>query len=308
MHKIGIIGDLINNAYGRARKAWAAKDVKAYQKLALLQVEKGADYLDVNIDSTRNLNVHLDEMLAFLPDLIPALQEVTDVPLCFDHPSLVFHKTAIEAYDFERSAAPLINSIAASRVELDEIVALAGQYSSPVLAIVSEKMTSRGSAPCVKPEEGHEAALFFADMLHSKAGLSNDQIFFDPGLPPIGADTEGLVNMGLDVIKLIRADQSLEGIHISVGLSNFAWGTPREMRPSMERAYLSIAGELGLDFSISNPEHNPTPLDMNDPLVLGLKDALQQGRPMEGESISEAGFRQTTAILGLIKDEDEDDF
>jgi len=307
MNKIGIIGDLINNAYGRARRAWRDKDLKAYQALAISQTAQGSDYLDVNIDSTRNMNVKLEEMLAFLPDLIPALQEVSPLPLCFDHPSLAFHKTAIEAYDFKESLPPLINSIAASRQELDELVALAGQYNASVLAIVSERVTTSGGAPCETPKESYETAQYFVDLLRSKAKLRNDQIFLDPGLPPVGADTQGLVNMGLDTIKLMRADHDLKGVHISVGLSNFAWGTPKNIRASMERAYLSVAGELGLDFSISNPEHNPQPLAMNDPLVIGLKDALNQSRPLEGETIAESGFRQTTAILDLVKD-DEDDF
>ncbi len=307
MNKIGIIGDLINNAYGRARRAWKAKDLKAYQALAISQTAQGSDYLDVNIDSTRNMNVKLEEMLAFLPDLIPALQEVSPLPLCFDHPSLAFHKTAIEAYDFKKSPPPLINSIAASRQELDELIALAGQYNASVLAIVSEKVTASGGVPCETPKESYQTAQYFVDLLRSKANLRNDQIFLDPGLPPVGADTQGLVNMGLDAIKLIRADTNLEGVHISVGLSNFAWGTPKNIRASMERAYLSVAGELGLDFSISNPEHNPQPLPLDDSLVIGLKNALQQARPLEGETIAESGFRQTTAILDLVK-EDDDDF
>jgi 5-methyltetrahydrofolate--homocysteine methyltransferase len=307
MNKIGIIGDLINNAYGRARRAWQAKDLKGYQALAISQTEQGSDYLDVNLDSTRNLNVKLEEIIAFLPDLIPALQEVSPLPLCFDHPSLAFHQAAIEAYDFKKSPPPLINSIAASRQELDELVALAGQYKASVLAIVSERVTASGGAPCERPEESYETAQYFIDLLRSKAKLSNEQIFLDPGLPPVGADTQGLVNMGLDAIKLIRADKDMKGVHISVGLSNFAWGTPKNIRASMERAYLSVAGELGLDYSISNPEHNPQPLAMDDPLVIGLKDALNQARPLEGETIADSGFRQTTAILSLVKEEDDDD-
>ena len=114
--------------------------------------------------------------------------------------------------------------------------------------------------------------------------------------------------MGLDAIKLIRADEDLKGVHISVGLSNFAWGTPKDLRAKLERAYLSIAGELGLDFSISNPEHNPQPLNLDDELVTGLKNALDQGRPKEGETIEDSGFRQTTAILDLVTDDDDDDF
>ncbi len=303
---VGIIGDLINNAYGRARRAWEGKDLKAYQKLAISQTAQGSTYLDVNLDSTRNLNVKLEEILAFLPDLIPALQEASPLALCFDHPSLAFHKAAIEAYDFSKSPAPLINSIAASRQELDEIVALAGQYSAPVLAIVSERVTANGGAPCESAEECYETAQYFVEMLRAKANLRNDQIFLDPGLPPVGADTQGLVNMGLDTIKLIRGDSNLEGVHISVGLSNFAWGTPKIIRASLERAYLTIAGELGLDYSISNPEHNPTPLPATDELVIGLKSALDQARPLEGETILDSGFRQTTAILGLVRDDDDD--
>lgn len=305
MKKVGIIGDLINNAYGRARRAWKAKDLAAYQALARSQTSQGSDFLDVNIDSTRNLSVKMEEMLAFLPDLIPALQEASPLPLCFDHPSFEFHKIAMEAYDFEKSPPPLINSIAASRERLDDIIALAGQYDASILAIVSEKLTNDGSVACETAEDCYETAKYFVNLLRNKSNRSNDKIFMDPGLPPVGADTQGLVNMGLDAIKLIRADEDLKGVHISVGLSNFAWGTPKHMRANMERAYLSVAGELGLDFSISNPEHNPSPLDMNDPLVIGLKNALNAGRPLEGETIMDSGFRQTTAILELITDDDD---
>lgn len=307
MNKIGIIGDLINNAYGRARKAWKAKDLEGYQRLAISQTEQNSDYLDVNLDRTRLLDVKLEEILAFIPELIPALQEASSLPLCFDHPSFDFHKVALEAYDFDKSPPPLINSIAASREKLDEIIALAGQYQASVLAIVSERMDGSGnSVACKTAEECYEAAKYFVDLLRSKANLDNHQIFLDPGLPPVGADTQGLVIMGLDTIKLIRADKDLEGVHISVGLSNFAWGIPRELRASMERAYLSVAGEVGLDFSISNPEHNPSPLSMDDPLVVGLKNALSQGRPMEDEDVEEAGLRQVSAILELVSDDDDD--
>jgi 5-methyltetrahydrofolate--homocysteine methyltransferase len=307
MDKIGIIGDLINNAYGRARRAWKAQDLEAYKALAISQTEQGSDYLDVNIDSTRNMNVKLDEMLNFLPLLIPALQEASSLPLCFDHPSYIFHKTAIEAYDFEKSPPPLINSIAASRENLDDFIALSGKYNASILCIISEKFTDNGGAPCETAKESYETAKVFVKMLREKAGLKNHQIFLDPGLPPVGADTQGLVNMGLDAIKLIRADKDLEGVHISVGLSNFAWGTPKHLRATLERAYLSVAGELGLDFSISNPEHNPSALPLDDELVVGLKKALNAARPLENETIEDSGFRQTTAILELVSD-DEDDF
>lgn len=307
MNKVGIIGDLINNAYGRARRAWAARSLEGYQNLASLQVAAGSDYLDVNIDNTSRVSVSKEEMLAFLPDLIPALQDITSVPLCFDNPSFEFHKTAIEAYDFTKSAPPIINSIAASRAQLDDFMGLIKQYNASVIVIASEKFDGDSSSACESAQEVYDTARLFVDRLRSQANLANNQIFIDPGLPPVGADTQGLVNMGLDAIKLIRADKDLEGIHISVGLSNFAWGIPKQLRAKMERAYLAVAGELGLDFSISNPDHNPTPLALDDPLTIGLKDALQQARPIGDESISDAGFRQASAILALVTEDDDDD-
>lgn len=307
MNKIGIIGDLINSAYGRARRAWAAQDLEGYQKLAISQTQQGSDYIDVNIDSTTRVSVKKEEMLAFLPDLIPALQEAATTPLCFDNPSFDFHKVAMEAYDFHKSAPPIINSIAASREQLDDFMGLIKQYNASVIVIASEKLMKDGSAPCETAEDVYETAKQFVDMLRTKANTKNNQIFIDPGLPPVGADTQGLVNMGLDAIRMIRADKDLEGIHISVGLSNFAWGIPKQLRATMERAYLAVAGELGLDFSISNPDHNPTPLSLDDPYVTGLKDALQQGRPIDGEAMSEAGFRQASAILALVTEDDDDD-
>lgn len=305
MKKIGIIGDLINNAYGRARRAWTNKDLKAYQKLATIQTDHGSDYLDVNLDSTRLLDVRFEEITAFLPDLIPALQEVSPLPLCFDHPSFDFHRTAIEAYDFDKSPPPIINSIAASRERIDDIIALAGQYNSNILVIISEKLENANSLACHSAKESHEAAKHFVELLREKGKLTNNRIFLDPGLPPVGADTQGLVNQGLDTIQLIRKDGDLDGIHISVGLSNFAWGTPRELRPTLERAYLSIAGELGLDYAIANPEHNPKPLPIDNEYVLGLRNALSDGRPMEGESIEESGIRQVFAIRNLVNDDDD---
>ena len=75
--KVRIIGDIINNAYARARRAWQARDLEGYQKLARRQTELGVEFYDLNIDGTQTLAVSPDEMLAFLPDVVPALQEAT---------------------------------------------------------------------------------------------------------------------------------------------------------------------------------------------------------------------------------------
>jgi 5-methyltetrahydrofolate corrinoid/iron sulfur protein methyltransferase len=291
-----MIGELINNSYGRARKAWIARDISKFQDLAKSQTELGVDYLTLNIDGTQDCTVRLEEMLAFLPDLIPAIQEVSRLPISFDNPSLKFHEVCMEHYDRSKSPQPIINSVAASRDNLDGFIDLIKQFDTHVIVMASEKFIPGGGAACFDPRDVHASTRTFMEMLSTRAGRTADNLIVDPGLPPVGADTYGLVNTGLDGMELIHNDPDLKGIHMSVGLSNFAWGTPRHIRHKLECAYLTLAVERGLDYVLANPERKPVPLDPGDPLVDQLKEALRQGRPQGDESQEDAGFRQAEYV------------
>ncbi len=297
--KLRIIGDLINNAYARARHAFAAREVKGYQHLAQLQANLGVDFLDLNIDATRLVPVKLADMLSFLPEVIPAIQEVTSLPLCIDNPAVEYHKVALKYYDRRRGGAPILNSLAASRERLEEMIELIAEYDTFVIVMASEKFAGSGTAQCLHPNDVHAAAKHFVELLVTKAGRTNDQIILDPGLAPVGADTYGLVNIGLDAMRLIRQDPDLRGVHITVGLSNFAWGTPKYIREDLERAYLTLATEAGLDFAIANPEKSLVPLPADHAIVQQLRHALEQGRAGAGESQETAGFRQAEAVMEM---------
>ncbi len=301
IRNLHLVGDLINNAYGRARKAFRERDVKGYQNLATSQANLGVEFLDVNLDGTQQIQVKPQEMLEFLPDVIHALQEATPLPLCFDNPSVNYQRVALQHYDRKRGGRPILDSIAASRDHLDEMIELVKEYDTYVVAMVSERFVDGGTAQCMNPQDVHAAAKYFVELLSTKANRTNDQIIIDPGLAPVGADTYGLVNIGLDAMKLIRQDPDLAGVHITVGLSNFAWGTPKEIRHDLERAYLTLASKAGLDFPIVNPEANPVPFPEDHKMVSALQHALDQGRPAEGESKETAGFRQAEAVLEIWK-------
>lgn len=294
-----IIGDLINNAYARARAAFRGRDLAGYQALAKGQTDLGVAFLDVNIDGTQRIQVRPQEMLAFLPDLIPAIQEVSPLPLCIDNPSVDYQRVALEHYDRARSGMPIVNSVAASRERLPELLELVAAYDTMVVVMASERFTADGTAQCLGPEDVHAATCQFVERLATTAGRANDRIIVDPGLAPVGADTYGLVNIGLDAMRLIRADRDLAGVHLSVGLSNFAWGTPRGIRPLLERAYLTLGVEAGLDFAIANPESAQAPLPDDHRMVTLLREALAQGRAGPGEDRETAGFRQAEAVLRI---------
>ena len=300
--KLQIIGDLINNAYARARKAFSGRSIEGYQALAKLQTGLGVRYLDVNLDGTQQIQVRPPEMLSLLPELIPALQEASPLPLCIDNPAIEYHRVALKHYDAKKSGPPILNSIAASREHLDEMIDLVRGYDTMVIVMASERFADGGTAQCTNPQDVCDAARYFVELLATKAGRRNDQIVLDPGLAPVGADTYGLVNIGLDAMRMIRRDPDLAGVHITVGLSNFAWGTPKHIRHDLERAYLTVATEAGLDFVIANPEGNPVPLPVGHQTVERLKHALEEGRAQPGEDRETAGFRQAEAVMRIWDD------
>ena len=307
-NKVTVIGELMNNSYGRARKAWKNRDVAGYQNLAKLQTELGASYLTLNTDGTQKLSVTLEEMLDFLPTLIPAIQEVTDIPISFDNPHIGFHIEAVKHYDRSKcNGRPILNSVSVSRHDIDGMIALAVKHDMSIIVMASECIKANGNigaAECVEDVVG--VTRHFVQMLN-KAGIENDHIIVDPGLAPVASDTQGIINLCLDSIRALRADPEFAGIHISVGLSNFAIGTPKHLRIPLERAFLALATEAGMDWVLANPEKNTEPMAFDEKLVQQLITILKEGRPLEGEAKADAGFRQLDELMELWADDDDDE-
>lgn len=294
-----IVGELMNNSYARARNAFLERRPEGYAALAKAQEALGVDYLTLNLDGTQRIQVRRQEMLDFLPEVIAAVQEASSLPISFDNPSLEYHWLALRCYDRKKGGRPILNSVAASRERLEEMLELVAEYDTLAVVMASEKFTADGASQCLTPEDAHQAARQFVELLTVKAGRTNSQIIIDPGLAPVGADTYGLVNTGLDAMRRIRDDPDLRGAHLIVGLSNFAWGTPRNVRHELENAYLCLAMENGLDFALANPEKAPGPLAPSHEMVSHLRRALARGRREKGETHETAGFRQAEAIMDI---------
>ena len=295
-----VIGELMNHSYLRARKAWMARAVEGYQELARLQTDLGASYLTLNLDGTQKLPVTLDEMLAFLPRLVRAVQETTDLPISFDNPHVAFHREALRHLDSRRARGRcILNSLAVSRADVPGMLDLVAEHDLMVMVMASECQRPDGSHGAVRTaDEMVGTAMHFARLLRAR-GVTNDRIVVDPGLCPIASDTQGGVNLALDGIRALRGHPDLDGIHISVGLSNFSIGSAPDWRVPLERAFLRLALDAGLDTALANPEKNTVPLPPDDPLVARLTALLQEGRAQPGEDSTDAGFRQLDALMAL---------
>ena len=302
--QIHIIGELMNHSYARARKAWQARDVTGYQELAKIQTDLGVSFLTLNLDGTQKLPVTLREMLEFLPRVIPAIQEVSAVPLSFDNPDVAFHRECLKHYNPALSKGrPILNSISISRHDIATMIQLVEEYDMNVIVMASECLMPDGShGAASRVEDILNTTIHFVSMLHSQAGISNDRIIVDPGLAPVASDTSGLINLCLDSIRAIRSEKSLDGIHISVGLSNFALGAPKAMQVPLERAFLCLAMDAGMDYALANPEKNTVPMSRDEALVQELIRILDAGRIQADESAEDAGYRQLDALMELWGD------
>ena len=106
------------------------------------------------------------------------------------------------------------------------------------------------------------------------------QCIVDPGIAPIGTDTNGALERVLESMALIHADTNMAGIHMSVGLSNFTVMLPSKradgspVKSALESAFLTKAMPLDLDMVAGSVIRNYQILSPGHPALVCLEDCL----------------------------------
>lgn len=266
-----IIGESINDSVPSTKKLFDAGDLNGILELATAQDEGGAAYIDVNVGARTP---------QFMADMVRRIQQVTSKPLSIDTPDMEIARAGLEAYDAQRAGGrdPILNSISALRPRMLELLAI--RRFKPIL-LVSEQVVDGKSEACRTAEETQQAALAMVEKA-AQAGLANDDLIIDPGIAPIGTDSEGNLPRLIGAMELIHNDPNLAGVHMSVGLSNFtvmlptktAGGTP--VKSSLESALLTKAMPLGLDMIIGSVRRKYEILAPDHPAMQCLEDCLKQ--------------------------------
>jgi len=268
--RVMLIGESINDSVPVTKALLDAGDIAGIQQLAKSQDEGGADYIDVNI------GLRSKEWMA---RLVKAVQEVTAKPLSIDSPDFEICRAGLEAYDPDRAGGqrPILNSISPLRTEMFELLAL--RPCLPILLISEQKTADGGSASCRTAEETRQTARTMIAQARQH-GLDCANVILDPGIAPIGSDTEGHLKRLLDAMQLIQNDPELRGVHYSVGLSNFTVMLPIKrkdgvlVKSTLESAFLGKAVPLGLDMVIGSVKRNYEPLPETHPAVECLDRCL----------------------------------
>jgi 5-methyltetrahydrofolate--homocysteine methyltransferase len=267
-----IIGESINDSVPSTRKLFDAQDVDGLLELARWQDAGGAAYIDVNVGARPP---------EFMADLVRKIQGVTAKPLSIDTPDVELARAGLAAYDPARAGGkkPILNSVTLLRAGMFDLYRL--RPFRPIL-LVSEHAAEGQSRPCRTAEETHQAArLLVGRFLDACPGSTADDCIIDPGIVPIGSDTEGNLRRLIGALERIHADGSLAGTHASVGLSNFtvmlppkrADGSP--LKGPLESAFLTKAMPLGLDMVIGSVKRAYALLPPDHPAMLCLEDCLK---------------------------------
>lgn len=241
-----IIGESINDSVPSTNALYEVNDYEGLKELARFQEAGGAKYIDVNV-GTRSADV--------MRQAVEAVCSATTLPLSIDSPDYALIEAGFRAYDASRGK-PILNSISPLRMEMFELYAI--QPFRPILLCTEGVGANGEERPSRTVDDVYDAAVSLFEKAKS-LGIENDDIIFDPGVAPIGSDSEGALGRLIGALEKIRSNPEMKGVHASVGLSNFTVmlppkrkvdGTP--VKSALESALLTVAFPLGLDYVIGS--------------------------------------------------------
>jgi 5-methyltetrahydrofolate--homocysteine methyltransferase len=267
---VTIIGENINPT--RRKKLTAALISGEFDyifELAVAQIETGADLLDVNVGAPG-----VDEE-TLLPQVVMAITERFDVPLCLDSSNRAALAAALKVVP----GKPLVNSVNGEEPNLSALLPMIKEFGAAVIGLT---MDDNGI-----PTDPDVRLAIAGKILEraAKLGIPAEDVVIDPLVLTVGAD-QNAGRVTLDTIQKVRQEF---GVNINLGASNVSFGLPD--RHTVNQAFLAIGASAGASCVITNPE-KLTPIIRASDLLLGRD-------PFAGRFIKD--FRKRQA-LGLVSD------
>jgi len=227
-----IIGERINPTGRKAvLEALRAGNFDIVRKDALDQVAAGAAALDINA------GVPGADEPSLIQQIIHAVLEVVDVPLCIDTANPQALAAALSIYE----GKALINSVNGEESSLGSILPLAKEHGAAVIGLC---MDENGI-----PDSAEKRFAVAARIIERaiKTGILLEDVVIDPLAMAMSADSNA-GRIALDTIQLVVKEF---GVNISMGASNISFGMPD--RKYINATYIAMAIHAGLTCPITNP-------------------------------------------------------
>lgn len=227
-----IVGEKINTSRKSIREAVENRDANFIIKVALDQIQAGADYIDVNAGT------FVDKEIENLCWLVETVQNSVEHPLCLDSPD---PKALAEAMKIHKGE-PMINSISMEEDRLGPLLPVVASRPCQIIALCM----GQASMPTTVEERVAVGTQLINKL--TDEGIPIEKIHVDPLIQPISVDT----NMGIAALGAIRKimDES-PGVNTICGLSNISYGLPE--RHLINRNFLALAMSYGLSGAILDP-------------------------------------------------------
>jgi 5-methyltetrahydrofolate corrinoid/iron sulfur protein methyltransferase len=279
-----VIGEKVNVMMKKIGQAMKDFDKKPIQEMALLQVEGGANWLDINLGPATKQG---PERMKFV---VETVQEVTDIPLALDTMNVDAMKAGLEVVKGET----MINSISSQPDRIATLMPLAVERNCWVVGLV---LNDSGNVPRDASERVEVA--YNIIMAAQEHGIPMDKLLIDPIVLPVCVSQD-------QVHGLIDAMDMLQGVFAEfdpcpgtvVGLSNVSNGVPDEDLASLINCtLLATLMAKGLTAAIVDP---------NDEALMGIINKNDDYKIVEkivnGEAVDESDpktlkFVKTVKIL-----------
>ncbi len=230
-----IIGEKINVISNEIGGAMRERNPGPIQDMAKAQVDAGANLLDINIGPAKKDGAQL------MPWLVETVQGVVDVPLSLDTTNAIAMEEGLKVH----KGMALINSASGAPDRLHSMLGLAEKYNANVIGLT---MTEKGI-----PRDANERMVIACDIMMAaqEHNITPERIFFDPLILPISVAQ----NQAMEGVESIRMFKQLNDppFRTTVGLSNISNNTPDKTKAVLDRAYLILLVEAGLDSAIMDP-------------------------------------------------------
>lgn len=203
--------------------------------LELIKKQAHMDYVDLNVGPAKG------DMEEVLPWLCALVESNTDLKISFDTRNIDEMKRGLQKTKNPQSA--IINSTSADLDRLEVLGDLAASFGSNLIALTMNKEVG-----IPKSADERLALAFEVFEKTQEKGIENGKIFFDPLILPVSVE-QSQAQEALNTIQMIKQSFDPEVMTI-IGLSNISNGSPKEIRPLINKVFAVLAHGAGLDAAI----------------------------------------------------------
>ncbi len=230
-----LIGENIHIISKKTKTAIENRDSAYVLDMAKKQAEAGIDWIDLNIGPARKA------WAGTMQWLTSTIMNEMNVNLSFDTTNALEMEAGLKAHPNPENC--LLNSASGDPERLESVTKLAAEYNTNLIALTLSNETGIPKDP--------DGRIEIASIILERTmelGIDNSKIFLDPLVLPVNVD-QSQVMAALDSIRVFK--ESFDPpVMTTIGLSNISNGSPKEIRPLINRVFCVMAMGCGLDSAI----------------------------------------------------------